>query len=214
MSKFVFYRRGAGDIQASIAEHSLLENGAVTGKQQASMRRHARTIKVRQVIMHPSFNSKKKIEHDIALVQLEEEVEWNDRIQPACLPNPDKDSFSGHLATVAGWGWTDEVENGGKPVDILKKVDVPILTNDDCQRWFKDQKKTAVIIDGSMCAGFEEGGKDSCLGDSGGPLMVKKDGRHLVVGVVSAGMGCARPKLPGVYTRVNSYLDWISEKVR
>jgi secreted trypsin-like serine protease len=194
----------------SIGEHSLKDN---TAKQQALARRHARIIKVRQIIMHPSYISR-QVADDIALVQLAETVEWDDRIQPACLPNPDKDSFSGILATVAGWGWSDEVKNGGQRADIMQKVDVPILANDECQRWYKDEKKALIIVDGSMCAGFEAGGKDSCQGDSGGPLMIKKDGRHVVVGVVSAGIGCARPKLPGLYTRVNNYLDWISEMVR
>ena len=66
---------------------------------------------------------------------------------------------------------------------------------------------------GVMCAGFEKGGKDSCQGDSGGPLMIKEDGRLVVVGVVSAVIGCARPKLPGIYSRVNSYIDWIKSNV-
>jgi len=51
-------------------------------------------------------------------------------------------------------------------------------------------------------------------GDSGGPLMIKRESRQLVVGIVSAGIGCGRPKLPGLYTRVNNYIDWISQTVK
>ena len=66
-----------------------------------------------------------------------------------------------------------------------------------------------VIKTSHLCAGFETGGKDSCIEDSGGPLMVKQDGRLVVVGLVSAGVGCGLPKMPGIYTRISSYIYWI-----
>ncbi len=52
--------------------------------------------------------------------------------------------------------------SGGKRANTLQKVDVPILANKDCQQWYKDEKKSLTIINSALCAGLENGGKDSC----------------------------------------------------
>ena len=51
---------------------------------------------------------------------------------------------------------------------------------------------------GQFCAGYLLGGKGPCHGDSGGPLVVQNQ----LFGLISWGIGCARPKLPGIYTDV------------
>lgn len=52
--------------------------------------------------------------------------------------------------------------------------------------------------------------------DSGGPLMVgsRPAGPLMVIGVVSTGIGCSRPRLPGIYTRVSDYVSWIMQETQ
>ena len=45
------------------------------------------------------------------------------------------------------------------------------------------------------------------MGDSGGPLTVAEDLQTLI-GVVSGGVGCG-DGIPGWYTKVSYYIDWI-----
>lgn len=49
-------------------------------------------------------------------------------------------------------------------------------------------------------------------GDSGGPLFVC-DPKCRQIGITSWGIGCARDRFPGVYTRVAAYQDWIEKIV-
>ena len=70
-----------------------------------------------------------------------------------------------------------------------------------------------VIGVGQICAGLEQGGKDSCHGDSGGPLMAyDAGGCPRQIGVVSWGKGCAETQAYGVYTRVSHYAGWIQKQ--
>ena len=65
--------------------------------------------------------------------------------------------------------------------------------------------------DTQICAGL--GRKDTCQGDSGGPMLSLEldDTAWSVIGITSFGVDCADTRFPGVYTRVDRYLDWIEE---
>ncbi len=62
-----------------------------------------------------------------------------------------------------------------------------------------------------VCAGTANGGADSCEGDSGGPMVVKdKNGRYVLAGIISWGIGCGDRNRPGVYTRISEFRNWIT----
>nr|KAG5713101.1 hypothetical protein BaRGS_021895 [Batillaria attramentaria] len=75
---------------------------------------------------------------------------------------------------------------------------------------------STLISNIKICAGdLKNGGIDSCLGDSGGPLMCMQNGQYFLYGVVSFGRGCAQPGYPGVYARVShpNILNWIKRNM-
>ncbi|CAG0887971.1 unnamed protein product [Darwinula stevensoni] len=149
--------------------------------------------------------------HDLALARLDREVRLRSIIQPACLPT-DEDIPPPHTkATVAGWGTTRE----GKASPVLQKVRVPLMDPSKCEKLVKRYRLLKALyprgVTGRiLCAGAEE--KDSCKGDSGGPLMIRRahdSCQYEVLGIVSAGLGCGLPDIPGFYTEIPAYLDWI-----
>ena len=95
----------------------------------------------------------------------------------------------------------------------LREVAVKIISHDVCKQpdWYGH-----VYDEQSMlCAGYEEGGKDSCTGDSGGPLQcMTPSGRWKLAGVVSTGAGCAKARYPGIYVNVAKLLGWIQKYFR
>jgi trypsin len=109
---------------------------------------------------------------------------------------------AGVMATVTGWGATEESGSGSNG---LKEASVPIVGDVSCSVSYPGRVSTPNMI----CAGFPEGGTDTCQGDSGGPLMVPGPDGHLLVGVTSWGDGCARPGKPGVYAEMRAAADFV-----
>ncbi|KAH8305481.1 hypothetical protein KR018_010867 [Drosophila ironensis] len=166
--------------------------------------------RIKRLVRHKGFEFS-TLHNDIAILTLSEPVPFTHEIQPICLPtSPSQQarSYSGQVATVAGWGSLRE--NGPQP-SILQKVDIPIWANAECARKY-GRAAPGGIIESMICAG--QAAKDSCSGDSGGPMVINDGGRYTQVGIVSWGIGCGKGQYPGVYTRVTSLLPWIYKNIK
>jgi trypsin len=86
---------------------------------------------------------------------------------------------------------------------------VPVVARATCQSDYSSETITTRMF----CAGLDAGGKDSCNGDSGGPII--NTSSKVLLGAVSWGYGCADAGYPGVYTNfADTELNtWIKAQV-
>uniref|UniRef100_A0A452TZV1 Kallikrein related peptidase 12 n=1 Tax=Ursus maritimus TaxID=29073 RepID=A0A452TZV1_URSMA len=90
--------------------------------------------------------------------------------------------------------------------DLLQCLNVSIVSSATCQAVFPGR-----ITDNMVCASGKEGA-DACQGDSGGPLVCG----GVLQGLVSWGTvePCGQKGIPGVYTNICKYVDWIRMVMR
>ncbi|XP_019885727.1 atrial natriuretic peptide-converting enzyme isoform X2 [Ooceraea biroi] len=170
-------------------------------------------LKVKRVIPHPNYNLGVVHDNDVALFQLERRVQYHEHLRPVCLPTVATNLTPGTICTVIGWGKKNDTEYA-EYEPAVNEVRVPILNRQLCNTWLAHRELN--ITDGMICAGYSDGGKDACQGDSGGPLLCQdKDDEEkwFVGGIVSWGIRCAHPKLPGVYAYVPKYIPWIQTEI-
>ncbi|XP_050193887.1 coagulation factor XI-like isoform X3 [Myiozetetes cayanensis] len=161
-------------------------------------------FKVEEIIVHPQYKYA-QTGYDIALMKLAKPMNFTDLQLPICLPSKEDTNIFYTDCWVIGWGYRKEK---GRVQDILQKAPIPLMSTEECQARYRKRR----IGDKVICAGYDEGGRDACKGDSGGPLACRHEEVWYLVGITSWGEGCARPRQPGVYTKVAEYSDWILEK--
>lgn len=164
-------------------------------------------VPARSIIVHPGFNGQ-TYDNDLALIELQVEATGLApniaTISPLSAEDEAPLTPDGRFVVATGWGITSE---NGNSSSLLRQVTLPVLGPESCRA----TGNGSGITDNMICAGLPQGEKDTCQGDSGGPLVVSDQrGGHVLAGITSFGVGCARPNLPGVYTRVARYGYWLS----
>ncbi|XP_060091970.1 granzyme A-like [Heteronotia binoei] len=158
------------------------------------------------MVAHPKYNGRTN-ENDIKLLQLDRKAKITRAVKSIPMPKTYDDIKARTQCLVTGWGIT---ENRGKPSDTLREVDVMVIDRHICKKLYNSK---ALVTPNMVCAGgTKKPRKDTCKGDSGGPLICEGIQR----GITSFGLPgkCGDPKYPGVYTRLTKdYLEWIKKTI-
>lgn len=165
-------------------------------------------------IRHPDYNTGTgSLDHDFALCKLDRPVEVSDRQLAKLNGDGEVPAIENELLAI-GYGYMN-VEN--EIPEILQDVTVLSISDADCENTWNSVNKTHFVPEIQMCAGYLGlGEKDSCVGDSGGPLIRRtlniSDGEYIdtLVGIVSFGtLPCGQAEYPAVYARISFAYDWI-----
>lgn len=160
--------------------------------------------KVIKVVRHEKYDgSKLYYKNDIAILSLHKNVEFKDSVYHICLPKY-HDTFYEEQAMVAGWGLVDSYDQKGS--EKLKVANVTIERGRvDCE------SGRATLTNKMLCA--KGALQNVCRGDSGGPLMCKRENRTTLCGLISGGHKSCDTRYHSVFTRISQYRVWIKRQI-
>ncbi|CAD0195742.1 unnamed protein product [Chrysodeixis includens] len=170
---------------------------------------------VKRIIPHPQYKPPSKY-HDIALLETETEVSYNIHVFPACLHSlPEPDLPWDYTLEAVGWG---ALGHNRELADTLQYVELEKFDSAECSQLYPKHRH---LLQGynhttQMCYGHRTKIRDTCRGDSGGPLQTASFMAPCVftiTGVTSSGRACGFAGNSGLYTRVLHYLPWIESVV-
>uniref|UniRef100_A0A4W5M9K4 trypsin n=1 Tax=Hucho hucho TaxID=62062 RepID=A0A4W5M9K4_9TELE len=107
-----------------------------------------------RIIPHPNYSSY-NINNDIMLIKLSKPTTLNTYVQPVTLST--SCAPAGTMCVVSGWGNTRSSSEYTADSNKLQCLNLPILSFNDCNNSY-----SGMITNAMFCAGFLEGGKDSC----------------------------------------------------
>ncbi|XP_058457821.1 transmembrane protease serine 9-like isoform X2 [Malaya genurostris] len=171
-----------------------------------------REVRVDKITTHPLFDPVSKT-NDIALLELSSNVQFNDYIQPACLPkkqDSERLNLFGMLGSIIGWGyqqpWSFMVSN------TLQSTKLPVVDQSLCVVGGNFGRE----MEGVFCVGSGNG-SNACTGDSGGGMFFEEGGLWTARGVISALDTVNGFCNPDGYLKVAStghFLKWIKRQIK
>lgn len=175
------------------------------------------TFEIEKYIVHKEFDDD-TYDNDIALLQLRSDssqcAQESSSVGTACLPDPDVQLPDWTECELSGYG----KHEASSPFfsDRLKEAHVRLYPSSRCtsQHLFNKTITNNMLCAGDTRTGGNQDVHDACQGDSGGPLVCMIDKRMTLLGIISWGLGCGQKDVPGIYTKVTNYLNWIQDNMK
>ncbi|XP_053947023.1 serine protease snake [Anastrepha ludens] len=168
---------------------------------------------IAEIQSHPLYNNSFNY-HDIALIRLAQPVVYTNFVRPIRLWVSDEIPYN--KLHAMGYGSTSFAQ---APTNVLTELELSIVPLPQCNQILPADSGTPEgLLESQICAKDFEQNRDTCQGDSGGPLQLnlmrknRKHFRYYLIGMTSYGTFC-RSAYPGIYTRVSSYIEWITSVV-
>ncbi|KAH8234171.1 hypothetical protein KR038_002788 [Drosophila bunnanda] len=169
--------------------------------------RPAQEYSVSLAVMHHGY-SNINMKHDIGLLKLSQDIQFGLEVYPICIiQHPMMKSRVESMATFEAYGWGKTKTN--RESELLQQVTLHRIDRSRCNRYLQNNPLTS----NQLCVGSRN--RDTCWGDSGGPLTKKLpiNGQELQIQVALVSFGRVRCDGEGVYTDVSSYADWIQRTI-
>ncbi|XP_070158219.1 venom protease isoform X1 [Polyergus mexicanus] len=175
----------------------------------------AQRIPIIDVITHPRYKRSMNY-NDVAILKLKTPVRVTSNVRPICIQTKSltaMDMSTNVSFIVIGWGATSFIDDGS--TKLMKTPSLSLVDRESCAKSFNGFSKLPRGLDDNMLCVLDTNvtrRSDACQGDSGGPLLMFTGPNHSIVGITAFGQSCGG-SIPGVYTAVYSYLEWIERQV-
>ncbi|XP_016971602.2 phenoloxidase-activating factor 2-like [Drosophila rhopaloa] len=167
--------------------------------------------RIRSIVRHPGFD-KYNGANNVALLFLRTPLKFTQHIKLICLPPNNRNIRNLDYSRCILSGWGKKSFNDFTDMNVLKKMELPIVHNNKCEYQLRRFFGYTFQLDNSLLCASGELGKDTCGSDGGSPLAcsLREDPqRYELAGIVNFRVLCGKQDVPTVYTNVGKIRDWI-----
>ncbi|XP_046470028.1 venom protease-like [Neodiprion pinetum] len=173
-------------------------------------------VPIARIIKHPRYDESSN-HNDIAIIELQNPVEFTSSVQPVCLLTKPLSNLVSESANFIMLGWVSTFVGGSTHTRLMKAEHLHLVGGKDCSESYSDLRVQIHPIESNdtvICVWDPSIGRraDTCWDNTGGVLLISSREFLFLAGVTAFGQTCGGSR-PSVYTSVFEHLTWIEDQV-